>query len=600
MASRLFLLAVATARVGVSLAETLSGSNYLAPQTVCPAPCSMYFAGATDQSAMVCQKQASGVGTIQQNAALGMACYPAYGCGSDMITCLNQKWPAPAPNFTDAAAACADLQNLTSENPWSCGAEGRPACSHSTPNSPAGSWLLATADLWCGWGVRDCCGSGSKDSLFFAVTSEYDCCLKAMQYEINPYSNGGAPISFQLNNGECRVLLETYILGNLDSSSGLSVKYQNTRCGTGRMFYRQAAGAADAANLASAGRCAVQGNFSRLSDSSSTNLPMGELPDGQELPNHPCTSPSDCEYVVRVNTINDLESCCKFCSNLTSLGQFGADASVGSDGLYVNPCVAFQIVRGRCHITRKAKFGSSIESSIRSSYLGGGCQSAEACNYYSSIFYREVSQVTPANASSGAAAFRKISAISAAVNNSQAAGTVSLVIEADISSMPSRRDMRNQLFNASSGTAAGTDCGKIEVFLADKVLTNGTGSYSLFQEGTPPLCSSACVSSGPLILNCSMPPSAMSSSAGRRLSEDSNLAVSFSSVGSGYDTVDFAVKSVTSSASPSSQSAQSNTSSTRTTSTTKSVPVPVASASGVVQGCAPVFAVLVSSLLWQV
>ena len=57
----------------------------------CLAECVNYFAGATSNDAMICQK------------AGGMSgdCYPAYGCAKGMITCVDQAWTGALPDLTD-------------------------------------------------------------------------------------------------------------------------------------------------------------------------------------------------------------------------------------------------------------------------------------------------------------------------------------------------------------------------------------------------------------------------------------------------------------------------------------------------------------------
>lgn len=175
--------------------------KYLNPSgnSRCPSKCRYYFAGASPRDAVICQKQASGVGTAQQNAEFGVACFPAYGCGRDMITCVDQTWTSELPNISDVQMACSNLNDLVSENPWTCGseAEGRPACQHDTPNNNVGKWLLASAELGCGWGstygnvAPDYQGVSLPYSSFFTVSSEYECCLKAMSFENSTWAEGG-------------------------------------------------------------------------------------------------------------------------------------------------------------------------------------------------------------------------------------------------------------------------------------------------------------------------------------------------------------------------------------------------------------------------
>ena len=238
------------------------------------------FCRATAKDAVICQKQASGVGTSQQNAEFGVACYPSYGCGRDMITCVDQGWDEGLPNMSDIQTACSGLSTLVSENPWTCGTaeENRPACT-ATPNNNIGKWLLADAGLGCGWGSTyggtypGYSGSPTSYSHTFTVSSEVECCQKAMSFETSTWAEGGAALFFQLTGSTCRVDREKIIYANMDSSSGRSVKYQNTRCATGRLFYRHAAGAA---NLHTGGCCVVDGNFKRLNLENGVNLPAGE------------------------------------------------------------------------------------------------------------------------------------------------------------------------------------------------------------------------------------------------------------------------------------------------------------------------------------
>jgi hypothetical protein len=164
-----------------------------------------------------------------------------------MITCVQQPFAGTLPNTSDAAAACAGLAGLTAENPWECGTaeEGRSPCQHATPNNDIGKWLKATAYLDCGWGSTygnvkpGYSGPGlPATEIFDGISTDYECCMKAMEFEGSTWESGGAAIFFQQGRNEygatgdyCRVDREKIIFGNLDSSSGRSIKYQNTRCG---------------------------------------------------------------------------------------------------------------------------------------------------------------------------------------------------------------------------------------------------------------------------------------------------------------------------------------------------------------------------------
>ena len=216
--------------------------GYLNPggSTRCPSRCRRYFAGAGPGDGTICQKQASGVGTAQQNFELGVACYPAYGCGRDMITCVDQAFEGSLPDTSDAAAACADLALVQPEDPWTCGTaeENRPPCVNNTPNNNAGKWLKANGNLACGWGSTyggvypNYTGSPTPATEYFQASSDYECCLKAMSFENSSWEEGGAALFFQLIGSTCRVDREKIIYANMDSSSGRSVKYQDGMCVT--------------------------------------------------------------------------------------------------------------------------------------------------------------------------------------------------------------------------------------------------------------------------------------------------------------------------------------------------------------------------------
>ena len=230
MALAFATLSLADMNVSGGSTELQLDDPYLNPSgnSRCPSPCRNYFAGASSADAVICQKQASGVGTAQENAEFGVACFPAYGCGRDMITCVDRAWTRELPNISDAQLACAGLDTLLSENPWSCGSsgEGRPACQHDTPNNDVGKWRLADAELGCGWGSTyggtypNYEGNPTPYSSFFTVASELECCLRAMSFEQSTWEDGGAALFFQLTGDQCRVDREKIIYANMDSSSG--------------------------------------------------------------------------------------------------------------------------------------------------------------------------------------------------------------------------------------------------------------------------------------------------------------------------------------------------------------------------------------------
>ena len=161
----------------------------------CLAECVNYFAGATSNDAMICQK------------AGGMSgdCYPAYGCAKGMITCVDQAWTGALPDLTDVRTACSGLSDLTAENPWTCGTseEARPPCVHDTPNNNIGKWLLADTDLGCGWGsyygkaTPNYSGSGTPyTEYFYNVANEQQCCEHAMSFQSSSSTQDGPALFF--------------------------------------------------------------------------------------------------------------------------------------------------------------------------------------------------------------------------------------------------------------------------------------------------------------------------------------------------------------------------------------------------------------------
>jgi hypothetical protein len=72
-----------------------------------------------------------------------------------------------------------------------------------------------------------------------------------------------------------------------------------------------------------------------------------------EIPNHlsQCTTsnPENCYESLRYNAINTAESCCEACQELRWLPTVGSASQI-------TPCVAFQIVDGKCHILRERWF----------------------------------------------------------------------------------------------------------------------------------------------------------------------------------------------------------------------------------------------------
>jgi hypothetical protein len=574
----------------VEATSTLSfGDAYLDPSSsaTCPSKCSVYLAGSKATDARVCQKQGSGVGTPQENAALGVACYPSYGCGQDMIPCVNQAWSGAVPDTSDAAAACAGLDSLVSENPWTC--EGMdtnsPACSQGTPNNDMGKWLKGSADLWGGWGANAVAAGSLTRTTYSGTTSDYECCLKAMMHENSSWDQGGAAVRFQYNSGQCTVDTEWLIYTNMDSYSGYALKYADAGAGSPDYFYRHTAGASDAANMGTGGRCVVEGGFTRANDpaASGVNKPWGELPDGAEMPNFACSyadrnTANDmwmiegaCDATIRVNTINDPEACCEFCQTLSdpTIVDTSGLSVTETDGVHDNPCVAWQIVQGKCRIVRKKYFDyynaggqqagnpsitpfTTIQEGIMDDstwqpgngghwIAGRGCSSDEYdykdpdkwCNYYSYLYYRELgtdsSVVSSANAT-----FRKV------VTANLSAGTDNMTIQLSADSVGSRRD--------STENTGSEDCGSVEIYEQD-ACSDATAGYTVVTEESlaacTPLCSSSCISDGQVTLFCQGLAGQIASRrlarGERRLTQDDGMGLlfSFNSQGSGSDQVNF-------------------------------------------------------------
>jgi len=334
----------------------------------CVTQCDSYHAGADINSTLVCTYQASGVGTLKQNVELGTACYPSYNCREDWNICIqwkltDNKSPIGIPkdnpyhnlsNETALYNACSEITGLISG-----GNSGtKPPLGGWKPTSLG--WRKGSGNIGCGWGSTF--SSVERNSPYtledfgrivindFSGT-EVDCCVESMKYEATDIKHGGAAIRFDLYNGACRIDRELMMRGNLDSSGGRPLNKLD-HCGNDGIdffYWRSAAGAADAANLQSSGICALRHNFTRVSPENAIT-PTGRLPDGSEIPNRlpECegSQPQMCLESLRYNSINTVEGCCEVCTELRWLPSDGEN----------NPCVAFQIVDGKCRILRKKWF----------------------------------------------------------------------------------------------------------------------------------------------------------------------------------------------------------------------------------------------------
>jgi len=322
--------------------------------------CNSYHAGASINSTMVCTYQASGVGTLKQNLDMGTSCYPAYNCREDWNICIQNKSNSLHQNIlnlsnqTIVSSTCMEILNLK-------------AGGNSGDKPPDGGWKPTSLDwrkgsgnIGCGWGSTfSDVERNSQYSLedFGRVViddfqgNEVDCCIEAMKYEATDISHGGAAIRFDLYNGNCRIDREIMMRGNLDTSSGRPL-CKLEHCGNDGIdyfYWRNAAGAADAANLQIAGVCSKRHNFTRIVSSNSL-VPLGRLPDGPEIPNRlsECEGeqPEMCLESLRYNSINTIDECCMVCTELRWLHGNNIN----------NPCVAFQIVDGKCRILREKWF----------------------------------------------------------------------------------------------------------------------------------------------------------------------------------------------------------------------------------------------------
>lgn len=367
----LLLICFITSSFGKTYNLTLEKEiEYLNPsqRAGCVTRCDSYHAGADINSTLVCTYQASGVGTLKQNVELGTSCYPSYNCREDWNICIqwkltDNKSPIEIPkdnpyhnlsNETALYNACSEITKLIPG-----GNSGtKPPIGGWKPTSLG--WRKGSGNIGCGWGSTF--SSVERNSPYTLEDfgrivindfsgNEVDCCVESMKYEATDIKHGGAAIRFDLYNGACRIDRELMMRGNLDSSGGRPLN-KLEHCGNDGVdffYWRSAAGAADAANLQSSGICALRHNFTRVLPENAIK-PTGRLPDGSEIPNRlpECegSQPQMCLESLRYNSINTVEGCCEVCVELRWLPSHGEN----------NPCVAFQIVDGKCRILRKKWF----------------------------------------------------------------------------------------------------------------------------------------------------------------------------------------------------------------------------------------------------
>ena len=496
----------------------------------CVSKCAHYFAGSSETDLAVCQYQASGIGTISDNSnSIGVSCYPAYNCRSDWTVCLQPEAMEEA-SLTDAAGDFTAAYPPSAED--ICG-EIAGIHGYGIPSTRLGGWIKDEGELRCGWGATyGDTGPDSPGGIPYTVTiedfsgSEYDCCLEAMSYETSDLAEGGAAIRWQVLDGSCHIDREMMMNQNLDSSGGKAAE-NLVLCGEvgDEYYWRQAAGGADASNLNSGGTCVLEGGFTRVEavEMGLVGLaPQGSIPYyGHELPNHPCPDSSDegnpnCAYSARYNNIFDAEECCRACQNLEFIGHtdIGGDASTTSDGMYVNPCLAWQVKDGMCHVLRKQIFEdrwpeytvtetvelcasehSDCQRVDDSHGDWGSCQEpgqpSELCNYYSHLHYREQEYRNVVDVD---AAYRKLDYLDVnAINET-------LYLASNVSA--ATRARRNQLLTTedpdSIAVALTTDCARLALYAPADVV-NSDFEELVFDtvNGNPePICVSECISYG--------------------------------------------------------------------------------------------------------
>jgi hypothetical protein len=441
--------------ISVSDSKVLNSNlKYLHPSNIpeCVSDCVSYHGSA--DGPLVCMYQGSGVGTLKQNIDLGGQCFPPYNCREDWNVCVKKHQTPPDMSST---AACGEILGLIAGGYNG----GQPPPQGWKPTSHG--WRKGSGNIGCGYGSTYNNVHPSKTltmadfgrvELQGFVGDIVDCCKEAMKYDGVDIAHGGAAVRFDLYGTTCRIDRELMMRGNLDTSSGRPLDKIDA-CGATNdyLYWRPAAGAADAADLQNAGRCAHQYNFTKVTGTN-TIKPKGRLPDGIELPNHDCAQdPSQCMQAVRYNSINTAEECCAACAEARWLPQG-------------TPCVAFQIVDGKCRILRQKWFdtrygpnrittssGMTITDTIaacagfedhnkcsrndNSHGYWGTCQ--QDCNLYSHMYFRDPrGQPLPPPTNNTNVTFRKI----------QVLDTAALNITANVSIVTDRTTKRKKLTKA--------------------------------------------------------------------------------------------------------------------------------------------------------
>ena len=165
------------------------------------------YIGANADQLAICQYQASGVGTVDDNSEnIGVSCYPSYNCRSDWTVCLQE--PALlANNLVDESGEFTEAYPPTADD--ICG-EITGLSGYGTATG-LGGWIKGEGDLRCGWGATyghvdpDADDGLPYTEVYENIASEYDCCILAMGYETSDVEEGGAAIRFQLHDGVCNI-----------------------------------------------------------------------------------------------------------------------------------------------------------------------------------------------------------------------------------------------------------------------------------------------------------------------------------------------------------------------------------------------------------